>query len=97
MRLPKPPAGLCILSGGLINEIEWRKLAVQRGSLSVLQCHGRHDPILPLPMAAALRDLLMEAGADVDFLLFNGDHEIPSSVVERMAKFLARVASEKEA
>jgi phospholipase/carboxylesterase len=94
LRLPKSPAGLCILSGGLINEIEWRKLAPQRTSLTVLQSHGRHDSILPLPMAAALRDLLMEAGANVDFMLFSGDHEIPRQVVERMATFLKRIVGE---
>jgi phospholipase/carboxylesterase len=93
LRLPQAPAGLCIFSGGLINEIEWRKLAADRGALTVLQSHGRHDSILPLPMAAALRDVLMEAGADVDFLLFNGDHEIPLAVIERMAKLLMRVAT----
>jgi phospholipase/carboxylesterase len=88
LRLPQAPGGLCILSGGLINEIEWRKLATSRGPLMVLQSHGRHDSILPLPLATALRDLLMEAGANVDFLLFKGDHEIPLGVVERMATLL---------
>src|SRR5262245_22565701 len=91
LRLPQPPAGLAVLSGALINEAEWRPLAMQRGPLAVLQSHGRHDSILPFPMGAALRDLLLEAGAEIDFQAFAGDHEIPPPVVSRLAGLLARL------
>jgi phospholipase/carboxylesterase len=91
LRLTPPPSGLCILSGGLINEEEWRNLAKKASPLTVLQSHGRHDSILPLPMAEALRDLLLETGADLDFIQFNGDHEIPPPVLHRMAAFLTRL------
>src|SRR4029453_15428783 len=57
LRLKKSPAGLCILSGALTNEDEWRRLARERGPLTVLQSHGKYDSILPFPMGAALRDL----------------------------------------
>jgi phospholipase/carboxylesterase len=91
LRLQKKPAGLCIFSGALINEDEWRRLAQTRGTLTVLQTHGRQDSILPFPMAAALRDLLLDAGAEVDFVAFAGNHEIPPVAVERMTKLLARL------
>jgi phospholipase/carboxylesterase len=77
-----------VLSGALTNETEWRPLAMQRGPLTVLQSHGRHDSILPFPMGAALRDLLLEAGATVDFQAFVGDHEIPPPVVSRLAALI---------
>jgi len=93
LRIVKPPAALCVLSGALTNEIEWQRLAKERGPLTVLQSHGLHDSILQFPMAAALRDLLLEAGADVDFVAFPGDHEIPPEVVERMAKLLVRLTA----
>src|SRR5262245_14861854 len=89
LRLKKRPAGLCILSGALTNEPEWRRLANERGPLAVMQSHGRHDSILPFPMAASLRDLLLDAGADLDFLAFDGDHEIPLEVLHRLAHFIA--------
>lgn len=92
LHLPTAPAGLVTLSGALINETEWRPLAMARGPLAVLQSHGRHDSILPFPMGAALRDLLLEAGAEVDFVAFTGDHEIPSPVVSKLAAMIGRLA-----
>jgi phospholipase/carboxylesterase len=93
LRLKKAPAGLCILSGALTNEAQWRPLASERGPLTVLQSHGQHDSILPFPMATALRDLLLESGADLDFLPFDGDHEIPLEVLHRLAHFIQSLAS----
>ncbi|HEX5106023.1 MAG TPA: hypothetical protein VFV87_19525 [Pirellulaceae bacterium] len=90
LRLPLPPAGLAILSGALINEAEWRPLAEKRGSIAVLQSHGRQDSILPFPMGLVLHEMLLEAGTDVDFIPFNGDHEIPTAVVQRLAALLKR-------
>jgi phospholipase/carboxylesterase len=96
LRLKKPPAGLCILSGGLINEGEWQRLAQERGPFKVLQSHGRYDSILPFESGAALRDLLTSASADVDFYAFEGDHEIPLEVLHRLTHFIREqtVASE---
>jgi phospholipase/carboxylesterase len=91
LRLPTAPAGLAILSGALINEAEWKALAAQRGSLKVLQSHGRHDSILPFEMGVALREMLLEAGAEVDFVAFPGDHEIPQVVIEHFVKLLNRL------
>jgi phospholipase/carboxylesterase len=93
LRLVKPPAGLCILSGGLTNEREWRRLAQERGPLVVLQSHGKSDSILPFSLGAALRDLLLETGAVVDFVACPGDHEIPPQVIERLAHLLQRAAA----
>jgi len=90
LRLPAAPAGLAILSGALINEAEWRPLAEKLGPLSVLQSHGRQDSILPFPMGVALKEMLLEAGAEVDFIAFPGDHEIPTLVVQKLAALLGR-------
>jgi len=94
LRLKKAPAGLVVLSGALINEEEWRGLALERGPLAVLQSHGRYDSILPFPMGIALRDLLVEAGADVDFVPFNGDHEIPLEILHRLTHLVRAKAQE---
>jgi phospholipase/carboxylesterase len=94
LRLKNSPAGLVVLSGALTNEQEWRGLALERGPLAVLQSHGKVDSILPFPMGTALRDLFLEAGADVDFVPFNGDHEIPLEVLHRLTHFVRARARE---
>lgn len=91
LHLPTAPAGLVIMSGALINESEWKSLAAKRGPLNVLQSHGRHDSILPFEMGTVLRDMLVEAGAEADFVPFNGDHEIPQVVIQRFAALLNRL------
>jgi phospholipase/carboxylesterase len=95
LRLKKSPAGLCILSGGLINETEWQRLVNERGPFKVLQSHGRYDSILPFASGVALRDLLMSAGANMDFYAFDGDHEIPLEVLHRLTHFIRERAEEK--
>lgn len=88
LQLDENPAGLVILSGTLLNEDVWRDRAPRHKTLRVLQSHGTHDPILPLATAVSLRDLLNQAGADVEFLQFAGGHEIPHMVLDRFGTFL---------
>jgi phospholipase/carboxylesterase len=90
LRLDEAPAGLIIWSGTLVSEGEWRKRAPARRGLSVFQSHGAQDPLLPFQRAMALRDLLVEAGLEVEFLAFDGVHAIPIEVLDRTADFLVR-------
>jgi phospholipase/carboxylesterase len=92
LRMKDGPAALCILSGALINEAQWRELAANRPPLTVLQSHGRQDPILKFPQATALRDVLQETGHKVEFIAFDGYHEIPPQVVHRLAELLDGVS-----
>ncbi len=89
LRLEEAPAGLCILSGTVICQDEWKRRAAQRQGLPVLQSHGRYDDILPFRQAEQLRNLLTEAGLTVEFLPFHGPHTIAPEALERMADFLA--------
>ncbi|MFY2556977.1 alpha/beta hydrolase [Corallococcus terminator] len=88
LRLEERPAGLCILSGTLIAESEWKQRAQARQGLPVFQGHGRHDDVLPFSAAERLRDTLVQAGLSVDFLPFDGPHTIDAEELERMAAFL---------
>ncbi len=88
LQLDENPAGLIVMSGTLQNEDVWRDRAKHHKTLRVLQSHGRNDPILPFAAAVWLRDLLNEAGADVEFLPFAGGHEIPHTVLDRFGTFL---------
>jgi phospholipase/carboxylesterase len=93
LHLDENPAGLIVLSGSLLNEVEWRKLALRRRDLRVLQTHGLDDPIVPYAGAEALRDLWQEVGATVDFVPFRGGHGIPLDVFNRVAVTLEGLAS----
>lgn len=89
LRLEEAPAGLCILSGTLTSEAEWRQKASARKGLPVFQAHGRYDDVLPFTAAERLRDTLVESGLAVDFHAFDGPHTIDPDELERLAAFIA--------
>jgi phospholipase/carboxylesterase len=89
LRMEEPPAALCVYSGTLVCEDEWRQRAGARSGLRVLQSHGRSDPLLPYDNAIALRDLLIEGGLAVEFLPFPGQHTIPAEAVDALARLLS--------
>ena len=64
----------------------------EHAPLTILQSHGRQDPILMYPQATALRDLLADAGHNVEFVPFDGYHEIPPVVIHRLADMLATLS-----
>lgn len=88
LRLEEAPAALCIMSGALTSEADWRKRAPARRGLKVLQSHGRLDPILPFEAGTALRDVLAGAGLDVEFIEFRGAHTIPLEALQRLGQLI---------
>jgi phospholipase/carboxylesterase len=84
----RPLAGLALLSGTLLARARWQAGAPGRASLPILQSHGRQDPLLPFDAAERLRDLMRGAGCDVQWIEFNGGHEIPSGVLSGLGDFL---------
>ncbi|RYZ36676.1 MAG: phospholipase [Myxococcaceae bacterium] len=90
LRLEECPAGLCLLSGALVAEEEWKPKARARPSLPVFQGHGRQDPVLPFQEGERLRDLLTGAGMPVEFLPFDGGHTILTEELEQLAAFLVK-------
>ena len=93
LNLAEPPGGLCLWSSTLVSEAEWRAKASRLKGVPVLQSHGRQDQILPFDAAVWLRDLLIESGAIVDFIPFNGPHTIPLAGLEQFADMLVRQCS----
>jgi phospholipase/carboxylesterase len=91
LRLSEAPAALCVLSGTLLCEAEWRELAAKRGPLRVLQSHGYQDQILPYSSAEWLRDLFLEAGFKVEFVPFAGGHTISYEVLHKLAALLGQL------
>ena len=93
LNLPEPPGGLCLWSSTLVSEVDWRPKAARLKGVPVLQSHGRQDQILPFDAAVWLRDMLVEAGAIMDFIPFNGPHTIPMPGLEHLAEMLAKCSS----
>ncbi len=86
-----PPAALILMSGTLLAESVWKPRMKQLAGVPVLQSHGRHDPLLPFPIAELLRDELKSAGANLTWIEFPGGHEIPPPVLDGVTQLLARL------
>jgi phospholipase/carboxylesterase len=93
LRLEEAPGALAVLSGTLLNQQEWRRLAPTRRGLKVVQSHGTGDPILPFTGAEALKAILDDAGCDVDFYSFRGGHGIDGEVIDALATTVAAIAN----
>jgi phospholipase/carboxylesterase len=89
LRLDEAPAGLVVLSGTLTDEAVWRRYAMKRTGLPVVQSHGEQDPILPFYNAVALRTLFMDVGMPHDFIAFAGGHTIPAEAIAQTSKLIA--------
>jgi phospholipase/carboxylesterase len=90
---PRPPAGLILMSGTLLNEGEWQPRMASLAGVPVMLSHGRHDALLPYPIAELLRDRLTEAGAAVDWQPFLGGHEIPRAPIAAANRLLRTLAA----
>jgi phospholipase/carboxylesterase len=93
----KPPAALMLMSGTLIAESVWQARMEQLTGVPVMLSHGRRDGLLPFSVAEILRDRLVAAGAEVDWVPFMGAHEIPPVVLEHASTLLSKVQRGKSA
>ena len=91
LRTDRTLAGLVLLSGTLLARDEWMPLMPKRKGFRVIQSHGDSDPILPPSLAEQLRDLLEKAGLAVEWVGFEGGHELPPIVLQRLGDFLRKV------
>jgi phospholipase/carboxylesterase len=89
LRTDRPIAGLALMSGTLLAEDEWLPLMPRRKGLKVFQSHGQMDPLLPFGIAVRLRDAMVAAGLDVDFVPFPGAHEIPRPALEGLVRLVS--------
>jgi phospholipase/carboxylesterase len=86
-----PLAGLVLLSGTVIAKNEWLAGLPNRKSLPVFQSHGTEDPILAFSAARQLRTYIQNAGLPIQWVEFQGGHEIPLQVLEHLGTFLQSV------
>ncbi len=83
------PGPVAVLSGSLVAERDLAPFMARARGLHVLITHGRRDDVLPFAGAEHMRDALSDAGAEVRFVPFDGDHTIGPLVVQAFADFLA--------
>jgi len=82
------PHALVFLSGARIGAGAWTPLLPRLAGVPVLQTHGRFDHDLSFAAAEALRDDLVQAGAQVTFVPFEGGHETPLPALRSLRRFL---------
>lgn len=80
--------GLVLLSGTLVGEERWRRLAPSRAGLPVFVSHGRNDAELSFDTACAMAHLLREGGLDVTLQACDGGHVVEPAAVLGLASFL---------
>jgi phospholipase/carboxylesterase len=89
LRSARKLGGLALLSTTLLCRDEWVPRMPARAELPILQVHGRNDGLLPFAAAVELRDLLRANGCSkLEWIEFNGAHEVPSSALDGLAKLI---------
>jgi phospholipase/carboxylesterase len=86
-----PLAGMALLSGALVAEREWAPRFNLRAGVRALMSHGRQDPLLPIESSERLKTLVSDSGWHVDWVPFDGGHEIPRQVLGALAGLIQRV------
>ena len=87
-------SSLILMSSTLIAKEEWLPLMSARKGLPVLISHGRQDSLLPFAVAEGLKDLLINAGMDVSWVPFDGEHGIAPEVLHQARQFIQHSAPE---
>ena len=82
-------AALALLSSSRIMASEWLPLAGRARGLPVLVSHGRSDPDLAFAAGERLRDMFVDAGADVVWVPFDDGHLIPLVVWRKLRSLLS--------
>ena len=88
---------LALLSSSCIALDEWRPRLPRLQGTPVLVTHGRSDTDLALSAGERLRDELIAADANVQWLAFDGGHEIPLQVWRQLRKMLNTILAAADA
>lgn len=90
-RTNAPVDALVLLSGTTVDEASWEREFSSRRGLPVFMSHGRSDQVLPFDIADRYRSKLEAAGVRVTWIPFDGGHEIPAVVVQRLNEFIEKL------
>jgi len=82
------PAGILAFSGFIPTVAGWRPELEDRGGTRVFIAHGRRDPVIDVSFARAARQLLEDAGLEVDYRESEAAHDIDPADVVRAGNWL---------
>jgi phospholipase/carboxylesterase len=82
------PAGLLAFSGFIPTVEGWRPALEDRASMRVFIAHGRRDPVIDVSFARTARQLLEDAGLEVDYRESEAAHNIDPADVARAGSWL---------
>ena len=85
------PAGILALSGFIPTVEGWQPSLDDRNGTRVLIAHGRLDPVIPVTFARSARELLEQAGLEVDYRESDAGHNVDPDDIPRIASWLSRV------
>jgi phospholipase/carboxylesterase len=81
--------GVVLLAGAQLKEPQLRPAANSLAGLPVFIAHGSEDAIIPLAMAQQVRDIYLEAGAEVTYREYPTGHKINSQGMKDLTAWLA--------
>jgi len=92
LRYPQPLAGILALSSylPLRDSLAAEASGVNRG-IPVMMMHGTWDPVVPLPLAVASRDFLVQQGYAVGWHTWPMQHSVCAEEVVAIREWLLRV------
>lgn len=94
-RTDEPIDALVLLSTSIVSENAWAGGYARRRGLPVFISHGRQDPVLSFAIADRLQRNLRDAGLEVSWHPFDGEHEIPAEIVTALNAFLGRTLARR--
>jgi phospholipase/carboxylesterase len=83
-----PPAGILAFSGFVPVVEGWEPDLARAGSTRAFVAHGRDDPIMEVGFARRARDVLEQAGFDVEYHESDAAHEIDPAHLQPAADWL---------
>lgn len=82
------PKALVLLSTAMINKVEWKGFAKNKKPVPYFISHGAQDPVLKMKFSDQLHSFLAETGLKGERHVFQGGHEIPMPILQKLGTFL---------
>jgi phospholipase/carboxylesterase len=85
---PELVSKLFLLSSTFVAKERWEDIVTGNEAFPIFQSHGIMDPVLPIAQARKLNEFLNAKGVVPDYYEFQGGHEIPHNILEKLTNFL---------